>query len=104
MVPSTPPPTTAIRCVLRMPASIVSLQNMYSQLFGQRDAAKGWRRRLNSQNDAALELPSDGDMLRFPVVWLRDNCPCAECLDPVSGQKLKDITELPAGLAVRAVQ
>ena len=21
-------------------------------------------------------------MLRFPAVWLRDNCPCAECLDP----------------------
>ena len=40
-------------------------------------------------------------MLRFPVVWLRDNCPCPECLDPVSGQKLKDITELPAELAVR---
>jgi gamma-butyrobetaine dioxygenase len=41
-------------------------------------------------------------MLRFPAVWLRDNCPCAECLDPGSGQKLNDITELPAGLAVQA--
>ena len=43
-------------------------------------------------------------MLRFPAVWLRDNCPCAECLDPGSGQKLKDITELPAGLAVSAAE
>ena len=40
-------------------------------------------------------------MLRFPAVWLRDNCPCAECLDPGTGQKLNDITELPDGLAVR---
>jgi gamma-butyrobetaine dioxygenase len=43
-------------------------------------------------------------MLRFPAVWLRDSCPCAECLDPGSGQKLKDITELPAGLAVSAAE
>src|SRR6516225_5665448 len=43
-------------------------------------------------------------MLRFPAVWLRDNCPCAECLDPGSGQKLNDITELPAGLAVSAAE
>ena len=43
-------------------------------------------------------------MLRFPAVWLRDNCPCAECLDPGSGQKLNDITELPVGLAVRTAE
>ena len=41
-------------------------------------------------------------MLRFPAVWLRDNCPCAECVDPGSGQKLKDITECPNGLADHA--
>ena len=50
---------------------------------------------MTSQNETNLELEADGHMLRFPAVWLRDNCPCAECLDPVSGQKLKDITELP---------
>jgi gamma-butyrobetaine dioxygenase len=43
-------------------------------------------------------------LLRFPAVWLRDNCPCADCLDPVSGQKLKDITELPDGLAVSTAE
>ena len=42
-------------------------------------------------------------MLRFPAVWLRDNCPCTECLDPVSGQKLRDITELPDDVTVSAV-
>jgi gamma-butyrobetaine dioxygenase len=57
---------------------------------------------LNSQNDGDLEIKADGNLLRFPAVWLRDNCPCPECLDPVCGQKLTDITELPDGLAVRA--
>jgi gamma-butyrobetaine dioxygenase len=55
---------------------------------------------LTSQDDTGLELEADGYMLRFPAVWLRDNCPCAECVDPGSGQKLTDITELPARLAV----
>ena len=39
----------------------------------------------------------------MPAAWLRDNCPCAECRDPVSGQRLLDITGLPADLAVAAV-
>jgi gamma-butyrobetaine dioxygenase len=59
---------------------------------------------LTSQGTGGLELEADGYMLRFPAVWLRDNCPCAECLDPGSGQKLNDITELPDGLAVRAAE
>jgi gamma-butyrobetaine dioxygenase len=57
---------------------------------------------LTSQNDEGLELEADGCMLRFPAVWLRDNCPCAECRNPGSGQKLNDVTELPEGLAVLA--
>ena len=59
---------------------------------------------LTSQNDGGLELEADGFVLRYPAVWLRDNCPCAACLDPDSGQKLNDITELPNGLAVSATQ
>ena len=59
---------------------------------------------MTSQNETNLELEADGHMLRFPAVWLRDNCPCAECLDPVSGQKLKDITELPEDVAVSAAE
>jgi gamma-butyrobetaine dioxygenase len=33
-------------------------------------------------------------------VWLRDNCPCPDCLAPGTGQKLKDITDIPNGLAI----
>ncbi len=32
--------------------------------------------------DGGLELAAGDRLLRFPAVWLRDNCPCAECLDP----------------------
>jgi gamma-butyrobetaine dioxygenase len=59
---------------------------------------------LTSQNDGGLELEAYGFVLRFPAVWLRDNCPCAECLDPDSGQKLTDIAELPDGLTVSAAE
>ena len=59
---------------------------------------------MTSQNEKNLELGADRHVLRFPAVWLRDNCPCAECLDPASGQKLKDITELPEDVAVSAAE
>ncbi|MGW1881851.1 2-trimethylaminoethylphosphonate dioxygenase [Streptomyces sp. NPDC001970] len=39
-----------------------------------------------------------------PPVWLRDNCPCPHCRDPRNGQKLFQITELPAALAVDSVR
>ncbi len=41
---------------------------------------------------------------QFPAVWLRDNCPCAECRDPKSGQKFFGILDLPRDLAVARVQ
>jgi gamma-butyrobetaine dioxygenase len=37
---------------------------------------------------------------RFPVFWLRDNCGCGDCRDSRNGQKLFQITDLPATLAV----
>src|ERR1700693_3030596 len=75
---------------------------MYSQLYAPAISARSREACLTSQNEKNLELEADGNMLRFPAVWLRDNCPCAECLDPVSGQKLKDITELPEDVAISA--
>ena len=47
-----------------------------------------------------LELAAGGRTLRYPASWLRDNCPCADCADPHSGQKLHDVTDIPAGVAV----
>ncbi|WP_405019689.1 TauD/TfdA family dioxygenase [Kitasatospora sp. NBC_00070] len=34
--------------------------------------------------------------------WLRDNCPCTDCRDPRTGQKLFQITDLPADLTIAA--
>ncbi len=53
---------------------------------------------------ADLELVADGRPLRFPAVWLRDNCPCPECLDPGTGQKLNDITAIPNELAITLIE
>ncbi|MEU8511362.1 phosphonate degradation HD-domain oxygenase [Kitasatospora sp. NPDC048722] len=41
-------------------------------------------------------------MPELPTHWLRDNCPCAECRDPRSGQKLFQIADLPEDLVVSA--
>jgi hypothetical protein len=57
-----------------------------------------------SCSEGGPELAAGDRLLRFPAIWLRDNCPCAECLDPGSGQKLKDITDIPNGLMVSAAQ
>jgi gamma-butyrobetaine dioxygenase len=35
-------------------------------------------------------------LVGMPAVWLRDNCPCPLCRDPVSGQRLLHITDIPA--------
>ena len=34
-----------------------------------------------------LELVIGGRPARFPAVWLRDNCPCPECLAPGTGYR-----------------
>ena len=41
----------------------------------------------------------DGSRSRFHALWLRDNCPCAECRHE-SGQRLLDTRSLPDDLAV----
>ena len=45
------------------------------------------------------EAPSIG---RLPAALLRDNCPCTDCRDPVSGQRLIAVTDLAPQLSVTA--
>jgi gamma-butyrobetaine dioxygenase len=59
---------------------------------------------LTCAEHGGLELLADGRILRFPAVWLRDNCPCAECTDPGSGQKFRDITDIPNEIVVTSSQ
>jgi gamma-butyrobetaine dioxygenase len=39
----------------------------------------------------------------FGASWLRANCPCPQCRDPGSGQRLVSLTDLPPGGRVTAV-
>jgi gamma-butyrobetaine dioxygenase len=39
----------------------------------------------------------------LPAVWLRANCPCGQCVDFRSGQRLVSITELPADPTVTEI-
>ncbi len=48
-------------------------------------------------------LPAGTGAAGLPAVWLRHNCRCADCLDPVTGQRLRDVTDLPADLTVNDV-
>jgi gamma-butyrobetaine dioxygenase len=57
-----------------------------------------------SGGDGELELAIDGCLRRFPAIWLRDNCRCVQCLDPGTGQKLHDITDIPEDLTVAATE
>ena len=77
---------------------------MSRELRGSGDlelAASGSR---ESGGSGDLELAAGGRRLRFPAVWLRDNCPCAECTDPHSRQKFLDIADLDGDLVVAAAQ
>jgi len=55
---------------------------------------------LTDPGGSDLELTIGGRVLRFPAVWLRDNCPCPGCVAPGTTQKLKDITDMPNGVAI----
>ncbi|MEI6762008.1 MAG: TauD/TfdA family dioxygenase, partial [Betaproteobacteria bacterium] len=46
----------------------------------------------------------DGQSAVFGAYWLRDNCRCAQCRHPSNGQKLYQIMDLPAQLAVRTLR
>lgn len=41
-----------------------------------------------------------GETVTFPAIWLRDNCRCAVCRHPGNGQRLYEITDLPATLKI----
>jgi gamma-butyrobetaine dioxygenase len=40
------------------------------------------------------------EALAFPADWLRYHCPCPDCRDPVTGQRLLSITNVPNDLVV----
>ena len=40
----------------------------------------------------------------FAAIWLRSNCGCRACQDPVSGQRLISITDVPADTFIRSAR
>jgi DUF971 family protein len=64
----------------------------------------GGARWAAGSRDGELELATGDRVLRYPAVWLRDSCPCAECTDPGTGQKLHDVTDIPLDCAVARVE
>lgn len=49
----------------------------------------------------ALEITwADGRHCQLPALWLRDHCRGPECRDPVSGQRLVDITDIPTDVTI----
>lgn len=57
-------------------------------------------RNLTSSGPALSIVWTAGGQSDFPAIWLRDNCHCAECRHPGNGQRLYEITDLPADIAI----
>lgn len=44
---------------------------------------------------------SDGVVAHYPFFYLRDVCPCAGCVDEISGEKVLDPKAIPKDIHVR---
>jgi gamma-butyrobetaine dioxygenase len=76
---------------------------------------ESWRRELTGEAENPLERPSypfDAEpaaetgraLFGLPPIWLRVNCPCADCRDPRNGERLVTITDLPRDVSVTAAR
>ena len=50
-------------------------------------------------DDLTIEW-KDGAVTRFPLFALRDSCPCAACVDELTGRKTLDPKSIPAGIHI----
>jgi gamma-butyrobetaine dioxygenase len=60
---------------------------------------------LDSQKGTGSRLAdvAAASVRELDPAWLRDNCQCADCRDPVSGQRLISIADQPAGVSLADV-
>lgn len=60
--------------------------------------------RLEKLDPATLGVHwSDGRLSRFPVRFLRERCPCAVCVDEVTGARRLDPARLPPEVRPRRI-
>lgn len=57
-------------------------------------------RSVFSSGPALVVAWEKGGESAFPAIWLRDNCRCADCRHPGNGQRLYEITDIPAEIAI----
>jgi gamma-butyrobetaine dioxygenase len=69
-------------------------------LTGQADDAA--ERPVHSGRSELPEVPA-ATAFGLPAIWLRDNCGCARCRDPASGERLTSVGDLAAGVSILAM-
>jgi gamma-butyrobetaine dioxygenase len=55
------------------------------------------------QGDDVTVAWSDGRESPYDALWLRDNCPCTDCVNPVTREQVFEITAVPEDLAPATV-
>lgn len=71
---------------------------MHRQLRRFTSTRTRWNDRLlvypgNRSSSVSLQL--NDEVIRFDNIWLRDACPCAQCVDPSTRQKLFSTPQIP---------
>ena len=46
----------------------------------------------------------DGVVAHYPFHFLRDSCPCASCIDEISGEKILDSNTIPADIHIEKAE
>lgn len=62
--------------------------------------------KVRSENNGrivSLLLQSPGDPLRYPTVWLRDNCTCSECFHEQSMSRTIDWEVFDVNIQIRDI-
>ena len=50
-----------------------------------------------------ITWPND-HVSKFPFVFLRGECPCAVCVDEMTGKRILDLSTIPANLTIKDMQ
>ncbi len=67
------------------------------------DIAKRKPRDIVFADDLTIDW-RDGVVSHYPFVALRDVCPCAGCVDEITGEKVLDSKKIPPNIFIRACE